>query len=274
MLRRSLRGHNIDMRNIFRIRRMILLAFLLAGLSSNSNAISDLIVGTSSVSQNTTTIEANSSAKSTPQAKSGKSQVKSGKITATPISDSGIKFTFGSKASWSNCKAINYLLTEATTTSQAEMVASSLKTIGKSRGLSFNFSGYSKEVSRANWGENLTDGDYRPVLISFVDPSNTDMLGKSNAGGAVVNRSGDDVNLFVSGTVAINLNTYNTLKDGYADGKSKGNLLMHEFGHLIGLDHVEDSSALMYPTITERTENGLNSKESDVLHAFPATCRG
>lgn len=264
------------MRNIFRVRRMILLAFLFAGLSTNSTGISNLIVGASSISQsqNNVTIQAKSSGKTTPQAKTGKSEVKSGKITATPISDSGIKFTYGSKTSWSNCKSINYLLTEGTTASQAEMVASSLRTMGKSRGLTFNFAGYSKEVSRANWGESLIDGDYRPVLISFVDPSKTDMLGKNNAGGAVVNRSGDDESLFVSGTVAFNINTYNNLKDGYSEGKSKGNLLMHEFGHLIGLDHVEDNSALMHPSITDRTENGLNGSESDVLHSYPATCKG
>jgi predicted Zn-dependent protease len=99
------------------------------------------------------------------------------------------------------------------------------------------------------------------------------MLGKNNAGGAVVNRFSDDLQLFVSGTVAININTYNNLKDGYSEGKSKGNLLLHEFGHLVGLDHVDDKSALMHPSINDLTENGLNSDESDVLHTFPASCK-
>jgi hypothetical protein len=258
---------------------MLLVAFLITGLASNSTtistSISNLVVGKSNITQsiNTEGVKAETSSKGQAKTKSDKSEVNSVKVISEPISGSGIKFTHGSKASWSNCKAINYILTEGTTAPQAEMVASALKTMGKSRGLVFAFSGYSKEISRANWGEGFNNGTYRPVLISFIEPSQTDMLGKNNAGGAVVNRFSDDLQLFVSGTVAINIDVYNNLEDGYSEGKSKGNLLLHEFGHLVGLDHVDDKSALMHPSISDLTENGLNSKDSDVLHTFPASCK-
>ena len=73
--------------------------------------------------------------------------------------------------------------------------------------------------------------------------------------------------------MAFNINTYNSLGDGFSEGKLKGNLLMHEFGHLIGLDHVKKTSALMYPTINDRTENGLNDNELSSLRSFSATCK-
>jgi hypothetical protein len=161
------------MKNLFKVRRMLLVAFLITGLASNSTTISttisNLVVGKSSITQSNSRegVKAETSSKGQAKTKLGKSEVKSVKVISEPVSDSGIKFTYGSKASWSNCKPINYILTEGTTAPQAEMVASALKTMGKSRGLVFTFAGYSKEISRANWGEGFNNGTYRPVLTCF-----------------------------------------------------------------------------------------------------------
>lgn len=257
------------MRKVFRILLALFLVLLAVGILTNIQSVSKSISDQLEVARNTATTEWNSQT----QAKANKDQAELEKKEAALILDPGIKFTYGSKTSWSSCKPIPYLLSKGTTQSQAELVASSIKTIGKSRGLSFVFVGYSKKIAHSNWGEGFTNGEYRPVLISFVKPSQTDLLGKSNAGGAVVNRFSDDLNLYVAGAVAFNINTYNSLGDGFSEGKSKGNLLMHEFGHLIGLDHVKKTSALMYPTINDRTENGLNDNELSSLRSFSATCK-
>lgn len=256
------------MRNAFRLFLGLLLFLLGVGILSNIHSVSNFISDQLEVARSTATTEWNSQT----QTKANKNQAQLEKKEAALILDPGIKFTYGSKTSWSSCKAIPYVLSKGTTESKAELVASALKTMGESRGLSFAFAGYSKKIAHQKWGEELTKGEYRPVLISFVKPTQTDLLGKNNAGGAVVNRSGEDSNLYVSGTVAFNLNTFNNLKDGFVGGKSKGNLLLHEFGHLIGLEHVKKTSALMNPTVNDGTENGLNDNELSSLRSFSATC--
>lgn len=259
------------MKNAFRLFLGLLLFLLGVGILSNIHSVSNFISDQLEVARNTAT--GIDKTKSSPQTSSDKNGEELNKVDSGPIFDEGIKFTYGSKVSWSSCKAIPYVLSKGTTESQAELVASALKTMGGSRGLSFAFAGYSKKIAHQKWGEELTKGEYRPVLISFVKPAQTDLLGKNNAGGAVVNRSGEDSNLYVSGTVAFNLNTFNNLKDGFVGGKSKGNLLLHEFGHLIGLEHVKKTSALMNPNVNDGTENGLNDNELSSLRSFSATCK-
>lgn len=203
--------------------------------------------------------------------KTVKIKEKSNQFNAIIESDE-IQYTYGERASWSSCKPIKYLISTGTTEIEEASINEALAIIGELKGLKFEFAGRRDTVASQDWGRKLENNDYRPVLISFTTPSKTDMLGGSNAGATVVNRSGENLNLFVSGSVAINRNAYAGLDEGFGAGMSQGNLLLHEFGHLVGLGHVDIDSALMNPTISTRTDKGFSEKATLSISSNKARC--
>jgi hypothetical protein len=46
------------------------------------------------------------------------------------------------------------------------------------------------------------------------------------------------------------------LHPGFGPGLSRGNLVLHELGHVAGLDHVQDAGQLMYPSISAGAPDG------------------
>ena len=53
----------------------------------------------------------------------------------------------------------------------------------------------------------------------------------------------------MTGVVAIDATQNAKLQQGFG-GDSVGAVLMHELGHLVGLDHVADRSQMMFATVT------------------------
>jgi hypothetical protein len=49
------------------------------------------------------------------------------------------------------------------------------------------------------------------------------------------------------------------MKSGFGSGVRRTNLLMHELGHAVGLQHVSDTRQLMYPTLRSSTPSGFAS---------------
>jgi hypothetical protein len=188
------------------------------------------------------------------------------------IESDEINYTYGAVTSWSSCEPVKYLISSNTTEDEIDSVKTALEIIGQLKGLKFELIGEKDAVASQNWGRKIENNNFRPVLISFTDPSKTDMLGGSNAGATVVNRSGDNKNLIVSGAVAINRDAYMTLEEGFGGGMSRGNLLLHEFGHLVGLGHVDIDSALMNPVISGRTDKGFSEKAILSLSSNKARC--
>jgi hypothetical protein len=43
---------------------------------------------------------------------------------------------------------------------------------------------------------------------------------------------------------------------GFGAGRTRGDLLLHELGHVVGLAHVQDPAQLMYPVIRTRNWSG------------------
>ncbi|WP_406832822.1 matrixin family metalloprotease [Pedococcus sp. KACC 23699] len=46
------------------------------------------------------------------------------------------------------------------------------------------------------------------------------------------------------------------MRRGFGAGATQGNMILHELGHVIGLNHVSSPLQVMYPVIGPRTPNG------------------
>ncbi len=89
-------------------------------------------------------------------------------------------------------------------------------------------------------------GGALPVLVAFATPSEVSRLkGKGGmAGSAWLTRDG--VSSYVTGQMTLNAETFNQMFDrpgGQEDAKA---IAMHEFGHIVGLHHVDDRGEIMY----------------------------
>ena len=52
---------------------------------------------------------------------------------------------------------------------------------------------------------------------------------------------------------------------GFGPGATRGNLLLHEMGHLVGLDHVTDPNQIMYPSLSGQAPNGYGAGDRNGL---------
>jgi predicted Zn-dependent protease len=46
---------------------------------------------------------------------------------------------------------------------------------------------------------------------------------------------------------------------GFGAGLSRGNLVQHELGHVVGLDHVQDRAQVMFPSISDKSPDGYGA---------------
>ena len=127
-----------------------------------------------------------------------------------------------------------------------------LRELSAATGISFIVDGTTEEVDQPNRG--LTNPGYGPGFVPVnVDwqlpgdsgyPLDPSILGY---GGSewVANSAGDGV--FVTGAVVINAGAGLPMGFAPAGQESDGKVLLHEFGHLLGLGHVGDVGQVMYP---------------------------
>lgn len=59
------------------------------------------------------------------------------------------------------------------------------------------------------------------------------------------------------GSIVLNANRTKRMPRGFGSGVRRGNVLLHEIGHVFALKHVKNSSQLMSPVIDNNTRNGF-----------------
>lgn len=101
-----------------------------------------------------------------------------------------------------------------------------------------------------------------PVVIGFADPEEiADLAGDvAGLGGSVTTRDTLGRDYFATGSIALDTDVY----DGASDGAERAVLqaiLDHEFGHVVGLDHVDDPGELMFESNVGGVEYGPGDLE-------------
>ncbi|MEU8817842.1 matrixin family metalloprotease [Actinoplanes sp. NPDC048796] len=173
----------------------------------------------------------------------------------------------GPVARWNPCAGpIDYRvnLTRAPQNSLPE-VKTAFANVAKATGLTFRYAGTTAAIPAATKGYSGVYPAGTEIVIAWVTPGvHSSMLGKttSTAGmGGYMARgaftaSGAQAWAVTEGRVVLNADLTKKMARGFAAGQggTTGQLLMHEIGHAVGLDHpkIADRYEIMYPMLTTK----------------------
>lgn len=160
----------------------------------------------------------------------------------------------GTAVRWDPCEPIRWVLnTERAPLAAKADVTAAMAIIEQASGLRFQFEGTTPEQPSLERSLIVRDGPaerWAPVLIAWVgDDQHGLPLDDDERGAAVpvaVSTTAGE-SQFVTGQIV--LNAQKDLASGFRDRASSwGATILHELGHLVGLDHVDDAAELMYAT--------------------------
>jgi hypothetical protein len=141
-----------------------------------------------------------------------------------------------------------------------EDVDEAVRRVSADTGIHFIFDGSTQEIPQQGRPPFLPQyGDrWAPIVIAWVDQSQTDIpFDEGDSHYAAVARPlapPDGTPQFVSGWIVVN--TANTNSPGWDSPSDQGPTLLHELGHIMGLDHVASKYELMEPSGGYMTDFG------------------
>ncbi|ROP28864.1 hypothetical protein [Couchioplanes caeruleus] len=170
-------------------------------------------------------------------------------------------------ARWNPCAVIGYRFNPARAPKGALTdLKGAIRRISSATGLKFAYRGTTTAVPQAKKGYNRDYPANTQLVIAWVDPGKqSEWLpknGPAGVGGPAwstgYTAKGKRVGLIQWAGVV--LNTKVTLTGGFGAGPTvgwqgtRGQLLMHELGHAVGLDHpeIQDQQQIMYPRMTRK----------------------
>lgn len=157
--------------------------------------------------------------------------------------------------SYDPCRTIHYVLRVGQgPLNGANLVREGIARLSAATGFTFVFDGLSDEVPQ--WAT-LRDPD-RPVFIGWADRTETDIwehqADAAGVGGSETVLNGRGQEVFATGFVVMKPD--NRLPPTFGAGETGGTVLLHELGHVVGLDHVSDDREVMHGGITHFTGEG------------------
>jgi hypothetical protein len=97
------------------------------------------------------------------------------------------------------------------------------------------------------------------LVVAVVDPTDTDLpIGGEEIGhgGYVVGYRSGAVQI-TRGWVVLDVRRFLSLATGFGPGVDRGNVLLHELGHAVGLEHVAEPGSLMRDTLGADAPDGF-----------------
>lgn len=159
----------------------------------------------------------------------------------------------GSPLRWNPCDPIHYVVNPGRSPEGSiDDVHTSVDRIAEATGITFVYDGLTDEEPSPRRGPYEPDRyeGWAPVLVAWVDPDSSGISFRDGEHiAAAVARpltppTGDE--LIVSGWIAMSEDDPNP--PGFAAPGAQGPTLLHEWGHILGLGHVEADGQLMEPS--------------------------
>ena len=165
----------------------------------------------------------------------------------------------GHPVTWEPCRPIHYVIRQAEEPRQFDaLLQQAIGDVSRATGLKFVSDGPTSELllrdpkARLIYQPRKYGDRWAPVLVTWSDPGEAPELAGKEAGFAGPDRWAPPggPQRYVSGLVAYSVPDLLTLYARPHGATLVREVLLHELGHLVGLDHVSDKNQLMYPTLT------------------------
>ncbi|MCZ3389926.1 MAG: matrixin family metalloprotease [Actinomycetia bacterium] len=176
---------------------------------------------------------------------------------------------------WNPCQpavtfAVNAKLAGGTASARDAAVAdtrAAFKRVSNRTGIPFSFAGRTAEIPTNGKDQSWSDRQKSAeIVVAWVNQSRakfrTNLMSDgdggypSGVGGwmmrAWTNSDGNWQAAIGRGFVVLNAAHNSTYKAGFGSGVTRGALLLHEIGHVVGLGHVGSTAEIMYPTMLDR----------------------
>lgn len=177
---------------------------------------------------------------------------------------------------WNPCQArvtykVNPALAGATASARSSAVSDvkeAFRRLSAATGITFTYTGMTSSVpTGTRWAERQSGAE---IVVAWVRPTTSTLLGRDANGAPVAATGGYSYKTWAIGDspwngvidrgfVVVNSGQQSQFRPGFGAGVTRGNLLLHELGHVVGLNHSTASSQLMYPTILSRASAGYRS---------------
>ena len=184
----------------------------------------------------------------------------------------------GTPVGYSPCRPLHYVVNAALAPEGAErLVEDAIRTISRATGIRFVDDGPTAEApspSRSPYQQDAYGDRWAPLLIAWTTPEQAAQLAGPviGTGGSTHFSFGDGPKSFVTGS--LELDAPQIGEDlGRTDGAAYATaVILHELGHVMGLEHVDDPVQLMYPEIG--APDGLAAGDLNGLYELgSAQCR-
>ncbi len=165
-------------------------------------------------------------------------------------------------ARWNPCEPIYYVVNLGRSAPDAlDDVTESVRRISEATGITFVYDGTTDERPRSDRDpvqpERYGPG-WAPVLIAWADPDETDIEFEADEHELAVAVARPWIEgptpTMVTGWIVVNEEV--PVPAGFTAPGGRGVTLLHEWGHIMGLDHVESVAEVMHPSSGHVTDLG------------------
>ena len=161
----------------------------------------------------------------------------------------------GTPVGYSPCRPLHYVINAALAPQGAErLVEDSIRTISEATGITFISDGSTTETpspTRAPYQKDAYGDRWAPLLIAWTTPEQAPQLKGPviGTGGSTHFSFGDGPKSFVTGSLELDAPQIAEDLDRGEGAAYATAVILHELGHVMGLEHVDDPAQLMYPEI-------------------------